>query len=225
MKTIILAAGKGLRLGSPLPKCLTKLDSGVTILEHQLQHLVKYIDINDIILTVGFKKELIMEFFPNLFYVYNNMFAATGTAKSLELALEKVKKEDVLWLNGDVVFEETIIKEVVNFDQNCMVANRMKNLGDEEVKYKTDEEGNITDVSKKISGGEGEALGINFIKVDSLELFKRNLKKCNNHDFFEKGIEFAIKDELRIKPLEIKTSYCMEIDSPEDLDRANKIIK
>ena len=43
MKVIILAAGKGTRLGMPHPKCLTKLKTGETILERQVKALSKNI--------------------------------------------------------------------------------------------------------------------------------------------------------------------------------------
>ena len=43
MKAIILAAGKGTRLGMPHPKCLTTLKTGETILGRQIQALSKYI--------------------------------------------------------------------------------------------------------------------------------------------------------------------------------------
>ena len=42
MKVIILAAVKGTRLGMPHPKCLTKLKTGETILERQINTLSKY---------------------------------------------------------------------------------------------------------------------------------------------------------------------------------------
>ena len=41
MKVIILAAGKGTRLGMPHPKCLTKLKTGETILERQIRAISK----------------------------------------------------------------------------------------------------------------------------------------------------------------------------------------
>jgi choline kinase len=41
-------------------------------------------------LVVGFKKDLIMESFPNLTYVYNQYFDQTNTAKSLLKAIKKL---------------------------------------------------------------------------------------------------------------------------------------
>ena len=74
MKVVILAAGIGSRLGISDPKPLTKLKNGESILQRQITYLSEYLGMNNIIVIVGYKKELIMESFPNLVYVYNNFF-------------------------------------------------------------------------------------------------------------------------------------------------------
>ena len=110
MKIIILAAGIGSRLGNPFPKPLTPLKNGKSIMELQTNYLSSKFDIHAIHVVVGFKKDLIMERFPQLTYVYNPFFDRTNTSKSLLKALKKNRNESVLWLNGDVVFDEKIIE-------------------------------------------------------------------------------------------------------------------
>ena len=104
MKAIILAAGIGSRLGNSNPKPLTKLNNGESILGRQVAYLSEYLGVTNIIAIVGYKKDLIMESFPNLLYVYNNFYDTTNTSKSLLAGLIKIENEDVVWLNGDVVF-------------------------------------------------------------------------------------------------------------------------
>ena len=108
MKIVILAAGIGSRLGNPFPKPLTKLNNGKSIMEMQIENITSRFDIDDINVVVGFKKNLIMERFPNLTYIYNPFFDTTNTSKSLLSALKKNKDSSILWFNGDVVFDEKI---------------------------------------------------------------------------------------------------------------------
>ena len=96
MKAVILAAGIGSRLRISEPKPLTKLKNGESILQRQVECLSEYIGINNIIAIVGYKKELIMESFPNLLYVYNDFYDTTNTSKSLLAGLNKIEEEDVL---------------------------------------------------------------------------------------------------------------------------------
>jgi choline kinase len=108
MKIIILAAGMGSRLGNPFPKPLTPLKNGQTIMGRQLNNIQNYFDIDDVTTVVGFKKDLIMERFPEVNYVYNPFFDRTNTSKSLLKALKKNKGKSILWFNGDVVFDEKL---------------------------------------------------------------------------------------------------------------------
>jgi len=71
MKIIILAAGIGSRLGNTLPKPLTTLKNGKSIMQMMIENLSSKFNIDDINVVVGYKKNLIMESFPSLSYIYN----------------------------------------------------------------------------------------------------------------------------------------------------------
>ncbi len=137
IKIIILAAGIGSRLGNPFPKPLTPLKDGKSIMQKQIDNISEFFDVNDISVVVGFKKDLIMERFPDLTYVYNQFFDQTNTSKSLLKALKKNKNNSVLWLNGDVVFDQKLFS-VLQKDiegQNSFIAVNTARVADEEVKY------------------------------------------------------------------------------------------
>ena len=221
MKAIILAAGIGSRLGKPYPKPLTMLKTGETILERQVQHLSKLVGEDNIIIVVGFKKDLIMEAFPNQLFIYNNIYDVTNTAKSLLLALRKIKNDDVLWLNGDVVFDENVLSQIIDFKGSCMAVNTYS-VADEKVKYNVFEDGSIHQVSKIITNGLGEAVGINKISNDNLNQLIKELENCNDQDYFEKGIEFSIEKGLKIYPIDVSNYLCMEIDFNDDLNSVNE---
>ena len=81
MKAIILVAGIGSRLGNHLPKCLTPLRPGYTIMDHQLENLAAFA--GDIVAVVGFRKELIQERHPGSQFAHNPLFDRTNTSHSL----------------------------------------------------------------------------------------------------------------------------------------------
>jgi len=223
MKVVILAAGAGKRFRAlELPKPLTHLENGKSILELQIEALSRYLSIHDIILVVGYRKEKVMEQFPNLLYVYNPCFAQENTAKSLLRALHKVH-EDVLWLNGDVVFDPKILEAILARHENSMIVNTSL-VGEEEVKYRTNNRGKILEVSKQVAHPEGEALGINFFTQRDLEAFKRNLERCEDSDYFEKAIEFSIQEGISVWSVPVAPFECAEVDFPEDLKKANQVI-
>jgi len=224
MKAIILAAGIGSRLGNSNPKPLTKLKNNETILNRQVMYLSNYIGEDNIIVVVGYKKDIIMEAFPNLLYIYNNFYDTTNTSKSLLKALKKIENEDVLWLNGDVVFEKKLLESIIECPQSCMAVNT-NSVGEEEIKYNINKDGTLKDVSKSVSPALGEAVGINKIISSDLVLFRKKLLECNNQDYFEKAIELSIKEGLKIIPTDISNFLCMEIDFQDDLSNINSILK
>ena len=221
MKAIILAAGIGSRLGNSNPKPLTKLKNGETILGRQVAYLSESLGMNNIIAIVGYKKDLIMESFPNLLYVYNNFYDTTNTSKSLLAGLNKIEDENVLWLNGDVVFEKKLLPQIIQCSKSCMAVNT-NSVGEEEIKYNVFDDGNIKEVSKTVSPALGEAVGINKIISSDLPLFKANLEKCDDQDYFEKALELSIQDGMKIMPVDINKYLCMEIDFWDDLEQINK---
>ena len=223
MKVIILAAGIGSRLGKPHPKTLTLLSNGRTILQHQVKALLRYVHIDDIYVVVGFKKELIMEAFPELTYVYNDYFDTTNTSQSLLRGLRKVRNDDVIWINGDVVFDHVVIDRLIRAARSCMAVNTAS-VGEEEVKYALDENGLIYEVSKTVAMPKGEAVGINLVKREDVELLIQGLEKCDKNDYFERGVELAIEQGLRMIPVDVSDLICKEIDFEEDLAQINEIL-
>ncbi|MFC1796333.1 NTP transferase domain-containing protein [Pseudomonadota bacterium] len=221
MKVLILAAGIGSRLGSPHPKPLTVLSNGRSILQHQVKAFLRYFDVDDVYVVVGFKKELIMEAFSELTYVYNDYFDTTNTSKSLQRGLRKLKEHDVLWTNGDVVFDHQVLAQIMSAKGSCMAVNTLA-VGEEEVKYTVDDDGYIDQISKTVNQPLGEAVGINKIDKEDAPLFLECLEKCSDSDYFEKGIELAIAQGLKIRPLDVKDSLCIEVDFVEDLKQVNQ---
>lgn len=225
MKIIILAAGIGSRLGNPFPKPLTPLKGGQSIMEKQIQNLSGHFNMDDISVVVGFKKDLIMERFPDLTYIYNQYFDATNTSKSLLKALHKYRSEGVLWLNGDVIFDSELLeglKEEIE-QENSFVSVNHSRVAEEEVKY-TLKEGFIDELSKTVKNGLGEAVGINYISGKDMPSFIEQLEACDDNDYFERGIELAIqRNDLRVKAVDISSFKCMEIDFREDLEEANNL--
>ena len=224
--TVILAAGTGSRLGRPFPKPLTHLEDGRSIMQQQLENLAGLPGSRPVHIVVGFKKELIMEEFPDAVYLYNPDYYETNTSKSLLRALQRVPVGGVLWLNGDVVFDPKILDELASNlggDQSIVCVNHAA-VGEEEVKYSIDDDGYVRELSKTVVDALGEAVGINYVAPGDRDLLVQHLDKCDDNDYFERAIETAIAEAgLRVKPIDISTFNCLEVDFEDDLARANKL--
>jgi choline kinase len=227
IQAVILAAGMGTRLGRPLPKPLTRLLDGRSIMQQQVDNLRSVFGPKVRITAVtGFKATLIMEEQPDLLFAYNPYFDDTNTSKSLLRALATSAHGGVLWMNGDVVFDQGILEGVAKYVEagESFVCVNTATVAEEEVKYTVDAEGFIKELSKKVVGGLGEAVGINFISAADKPKLIQRLAEVDDQDYFERGIELAIElDGLRVRPVDISEHGCVEVDFEDDLARANAL--
>lgn len=224
MKIVILAAGKGTRLGHiASPKPLTRLSNGETILGRAVALFRKQFLKSEILIIVGHRKEEIIDAFKDCSFVINPDYADENTAKSLLRAV-KIVDDDLLFVNGDVVFHPSVLTSIATSNVSQMLVNTEKQVGAEEVKYSLNSLGYIAKVSKTVEHAKGESLGLNFILKKDIPLFKECLEECNASDYFEKGIELAIQKGFIVAPCNISNDLCKEIDFPEDLEAVNRLL-
>ena len=130
-------------------------------------------------------------------------------------------------MNGDVVFDPEALRRAARLvrDEQSFVTVNTSKVSDEEVKYTTTAEGYISQLSKQVVGGLGEAVGINFVSKADKPALVRQLAKVDAQDYFERGIELAIEqDGLLCEPVDISDLYAVEVDFAEDLERANLFV-
>jgi choline kinase len=226
-QVVILAAGMGTRLARPLPKPLTELRDGRSIMKQQMDNLaIAFDETFRVMVVVGFKLEAIIERFPEATFVYNEFYDQTNTSKSLLKALRASGDGGVLWLNGDVVFDPQVLVRVTPYmdgNQSFVVVNTSK-VSDEEVKYTLDAAGYIDQLSKQVQPALGEAVGINYVAAQDKAALIARLLEVDDQDYFERGIELAIeRDGLKFQAVDISDLYAVEVDFPEDLERANEL--
>ncbi len=226
-QVVILAAGLGTRLARPLPKPLTELRDGRSIMKQQIDNLkFAFAETYRVMIVVGFKLEAIIERFPEATFVYNELYDQTNTSKSLLKALRASGDGGVLWMNGDVVFDPNVLTRVtplMDAGQSFVVVNTSK-VSDEEVKYTLDADGFIDQLSKQVTPALGEAVGINYVSAADKAALIARLEEVGDQDYFERGIEFGIeRDGLKFKAVDISDLYAVEVDFAEDLERANEL--
>ncbi|WP_322411952.1 phosphocholine cytidylyltransferase family protein [Microbacterium invictum] len=228
VQTVILAAGMGSRLGRSLPKPLTELNDGRSIMQQQHDNIrAAFGDDARITTVVGYRAEAIVDAFPDVHYVHNDRYDQTNTSKSLLRALTATGKGGVLWMNGDVVFDPRVLGraiELIEGDRSFVTVNTAK-VSDEEVKYTLSEDGFVKELSKTVTGGIGEAVGINYISSRDKRAFIRQLNRVADQDYFERALELAIvEDGLQLRVMDISDLYAVEVDFAEDLERANLFV-
>jgi histidinol-phosphate/aromatic aminotransferase/cobyric acid decarboxylase-like protein/GTP:adenosylcobinamide-phosphate guanylyltransferase len=132
MQALILAAGTGSRLGKYTKentKCMLEVN-GNTLIMQALEKL-NNVGIKKLILVVGYKKDNLIAHVGNKYkdieieYVENPIYDKTNNIYSLYLAKDKLIEDDTILLESDLLFEESILKELLDDDrENLAVVDK-----------------------------------------------------------------------------------------------------
>ncbi len=226
MYVVILAAGRGSRLGAgPVPKPLTPIGpGGATLLGNQVEVLSRTVGRERIAVVVGYEAMRIVTAHPDLLYVYNDHYASTNTARSLLAALTKFD-DDVMWINGDLYFEEPAVRLLLEThrDASRTLVDHAR-TADEEIKYTLYPDGSIEEIGKNVAGKAlGESLGMQVVTRADRPRLVDALRRTGEKDYFEKALELCTRDRsLRLMPVDVGQQFCMEVDFPQDLERVRR---
>jgi choline kinase len=239
MKAVILAAGTATRLRpltDHLPKCLLNVGPN-TILGMTLDHLVAN-GVGEVVMVTGYREQQIRDFVgthsPGLSVTFltNDRFAETNNIYSLWLTRNHLAGHAMLLLDSDIVFDQGIIARLQKSGhENGLAVLRGKALGHEEIKVRTDAAGAILEIGKEVdpSTAFGESIGIEkFGPRFAAQLFhvleqKIVLRKQVNQ-FYEAAFQEVIDGGGRVFAVDVGSLPCLEIDTPDDLDAARKLV-
>lgn len=239
MQAIILAAGIAKRL-RPLtdstPKCLLNV-GGKTILDVTLNNVLKC-GINDFVMVTGYRENMIRDFissnFPNLniTYLTNPDYENNNNSYSLWMTKNYIKG-DCLLLDSDILFDYRIISKLLAHSHaDCLAVKTGLDLGDEEIKVIIDSSNKILHIGKLLHPAEsyGESIGIErfsysfFSKLG--EVLDRKIVLENNvNEFYESSFQELYDKGNAMYAVDVSEYKCMEIDFPEDLEKAEKEVK
>ena len=227
MKALILNSGLGHRMGvltSEHPKCMTEISSKDTILSRQLK-LIAAAGIGEVVMTTGYFDEVLVNYCNALelplhyTFVRNPIYDQTNYIYSIYCAREYLRDDDILLMHGDLVFEESVLSDMLEFEGSCMKVSSTVALPDKDFKA-------------VVHDGRVEKVGVEFF-TDAMEA--QALYKLNRVDWtkwLDKICEFCesdnrkcyaevalneITDTCAVYAFDVQNRLCTEIDTPEDL--------
>ena len=227
MKALILNSGLGHRMGvltSEHPKCMTEVSPTDTILSRQLKLLAEN-GIEEVVMTTGYFDEVLVNYCKSLClplhytFVKNPIYDKTNYIYSIYCAKEHLMNQDIILLHGDLVFENSVLEDMLAFPKSCMKVSSTISLPEKDFKA-------------VIHNGRVEKVGVEFFSdvMEAQALYKLNKEDWNL--WLDKIIEFCesdnrkcyaevafnqISDTCAIYPFDAENRLCTEIDTPEDL--------
>ena len=237
MQGLILAAGASRRLHpltQKIPKCLLDI-GGIPILSHQLNALKQY-NIEEVIIVLGYFKDMIIDYINNnhsemkFSFITNEQYLETNTSFSAYLCKDLLDSSETLFMNGDVLYPPSLLKQVIDSHFETALAVDIKKCGDEEVKVIVDNNKRIISIGKELNveNSLGEFIGVAKLSIPFCNSFSLSLSKLINDggksDYFESAID-PLLNTHNVYFEDITHLPCIEIDFNEDLQKANQLVK
>ncbi|MFQ6675875.1 MAG: NTP transferase domain-containing protein, partial [Fidelibacterota bacterium] len=216
------------------PKCLLEV-GGKPILDYQLEAL-RALGITRVVMVVGYFRDKVVahatKAFPELEFsiVTNEHFFETNTAYSLYLCRDTLRQNDVLLMNGDVLFPAPLIERVLRYAGDNVLAVEPKPCGREEVKVIAGEDERIVAIGKELIPENclGEFIGVAKFSRAFSEKLSRSLSDLieagGKADYFEAAVH-SLLPRSKVFFVDISDLSSIEIDFVEDLERAGELVQ
>lgn len=233
MQAIIMAAGKGSRLGKlteGYPKAFAKIN-GKTLIEYNLCLLQKR-GIKNIIIVTGYQCEAFERLVKEqeaIQLVYNPFYEMSNVLTSFFMGMDRLQ-DDFIYLHADTLCEPLIYEKLFLFNADILLPVDYKVCDDEAMKVRS-KRGKVFQITKQMSveDADGEFIGIAAFRKEVIPALKSKVKQLLKEKefdaYFEKAIQRLIDEEdFDIKAIPTEGAFWAEIDFREDYERAKENI-
>ncbi len=227
MQALILAAGRGSRLGKltdATPKCLL-LVGRRPIVTHQLAVLAEA-GVAPVAMVLGYCADEIREVVGiRAEYIDNPKWNSTNSLYSFFLARDWIKGPLVV-LNSDVIFHPEILHRLLAAGGDAIAFDSSSGHAPEHMKVRV-VDGQLIDMSKDMPAdlATGENLGILYFTHESVKLLiekARTILEAGGEQAWTGAAVRELARERRIAAVDVAGLPWAEIDSAQDLETARQ---
>lgn len=233
LRAVVLAAGRGVRMGGAKPKTLIPIDGERPLLHFILDGLAKS-GIDDLLVVTGFGATDIQEYVTEHWsgeatYVFNARWASWGNFHSVRMALEQSPGYDTLVVNCDVVVTPDVYKRTAESPGDLVLAvQRRPNLDQEDMRVELNGD-RVMQVSKNVTKARshGEYAGVSLVRPEAAAAYFQVATDwewdANTAGYYE-DVYAAILDKVDTRAAFVRVDEYAEVDTPDDVSAAVSVI-
>ncbi|OGG70057.1 hypothetical protein A3F27_03255 [Candidatus Kaiserbacteria bacterium RIFCSPHIGHO2_12_FULL_53_13] len=228
MQAVILAAGRGTRMGElteKKPKPLLEV-SGKTLLEHKFDAFPD--DVSEIIIVVGYLGDMIRKRFGGEYkgrkITYVEQGPLHGTAGALWSAKSALKDRFVVMM-GDDLYSSADILHAIDFPGWALLIDEL-----EHIRWggciMVGEDGRITDIEEGNHSGKSGFISANLFVLDT-RIFEHEMvpKAPDSTEFGLPQTALLASRKSGIPFDAVKATFWIQITDPEDLKKARETLE
>lgn len=233
LRAVLLAAGRGVRMGGERPKALIPMGDHAPLLHHALAGL-RSAGIEDLLVVTGFMPQAVEaavaeNWTGEATFVRNVRYASWGNFHSVRVALDSSPGFDVLVVNSDIVVAPDVFTRVANGPGDLVLAvqKRMR-LNDEDMRVHL-EGTRVRGVSKAMSRARshGEYAGVSLLRTAAHGPYQEvatRFEWTGETSLYYEDVYHRMADVVDVRAVIVGLDEYAEVDTPEDVAFATAVI-
>lgn len=234
-KAVLLAAGRGIRMGGDQPKTLTPVGGNETLLHYILSGL-RGEGIDDLLVVTGHGHERLEEAVTkewgaeNIAFIFNARYASWGNFHSVRLAIDQSPGANLLLVNSDVIVVPDVYRRVTAAQGDLILAvQRGVRLEPEDMRVELQQH-RVVAIGKdlKMVKSHGEYAGVSLLRPRAARLYAeictdlewRALTARYYEDIYANMLSRIVARAAFVSPGEYA-----EIDEPKDVPGAGAVMQ
>jgi choline kinase len=231
MRAVLLAAGRGRRLGRDAPKCLVSIE-GKTLLERHLVNMVESA-ITELTLVVGFQHEMIEAALATIRppieveLIKNDRFVH-GSILSLHVAAHRLL-DGGIWMDADVLYPAALLRRLVmSRHENSLLVDAGSEESGEEMMVGV-RAGRVLKIARRVGKDwdlTGETVGFAKVGPEGGRIMQRILAEEVAAGRIDQEYETAMDrafQEIAFGIERVDDLPWTEIDFEEDVEKARRL--
>lgn len=237
LRAVVLAAGRGVRMGGRIPKTLLPLGDRQPMLHYILSGL-EAAGIDDLLVVTGFEPGQVQEFVDahwdaeQVTYVFNARYASWGNFHSVRVALDQSPGMNVLVVNSDVIVHPDVYARVAATQAELVLAVQKREphrLDEEDMRVELQRD-RVISIGKTIkkARSHGEYAGVSLLRPPAARVYTNlatNLEWRSATTLYYEDIYAAMLPRVDARAALVGPDEYAEVDTPADVDVAVGVIE
>ena len=233
LRAVVLAAGRGVRMGGARPKTLIPIGDHEPLLYYLLKGVAS-VGVDDLLVVTGFSPADVHSYVDEHWsgratFVRNARYASWGNFHSVRVAIDQSPGLDLLVLNSDVVVHPDVLARTVDGIGDLMLAVQGKDrLDPEEMRVTLDGDA-VVAISKELPMPEshGEFVGVSVLRPTAAGHYAHiatDLEWAAQTSLYYEDVYARMLDSVDARAARVDPGEYAEVDGADDVDAAEAVI-
>lgn len=234
VRAVVLAAGRGIRMGGHTAKTLTPVRGNEALLYYLLKGFERA-GIDDVLVVTGYKAGDVESYVREHWtgeaqFVFNARYASWGNFHSLRMGLDQSPGFDVLAVNSDIVVRPEVFERATAKAGDLVLAvERRQHLDPEDMRVRLRDD-HVLAIGKELprAHGHGEFIGVSVIRDRAARLYldiATDLEWPNDIHLYYEDVFARMVGRVDARAVVFAPGGYAEVDEWTDMEAAAAVIE